>query len=234
MTTSSRKVLVVAAHPDDEVLGCGATIANHSERGDQVSVLIMAEGATSRLSKRERSVVMTELTELNSAAQMANSILGVKRLNLLGFPDNRMDSVDLLDVIKVVETEINEWQPDIVYTHHVGDVNIDHRVIHDAVIAATRPLPGRKLQTVLFFEIASSTEWRPAASAYPFSPNWFVDITSHWQKKKLALEAYASEMRSYPHPRSLEAVEYLAKWRGVSVGYHYAEAFMLGRHILGA
>lgn len=153
MTTSSQKVLVVAAHPDDEVLGCGATIAIHSERGDQVSVLIMAEGATSRLSKRERSVVMMELTELNSAAQVANSILGVKRLNLLDFPDNRMDSVDLLDVIKVIETEINEWQPDIVYTHHVGDVNIDHRVIHDAVIAATRPLPGRKLQTVLFLRL---------------------------------------------------------------------------------
>lgn len=234
MTISSRRVLVVAAHPDDEILGCGATIAYHSERGDQVSVLIMAEGATSRLSTRDRSVVIAELSELSVAAQIANKILGVKRLNLLDFPDNRMDGVELLDVIKVIEAEINEWQPDIVYTHNASDVNIDHRVIHDAVISATRPLPGKKLQTLLFFEIASSTEWRPAASAIPFTPNWFIDITPHWQKKKIALEAYASEMRSYPHPRSLEAVEYLSKWRGASVGYHYAEAFMLGRHMLGA
>lgn len=232
MTTHPRKVLVVAAHPDDEILGCGATIASHIEHGDQVSVLIMAEGATSRLFKRNRSEVKDELSELHLAALAANDILGVTRLQLLDFPDNRMDSVDLLDVIKVIEAEINAWQPNILYTHHSGDVNIDHRVIHDAVIAATRPQPLNNVHTLLFFEVASSTEWRPAASAQPFSPNWFVDITNHWQKKQAALEAYKSEMRPYPHTRSIEALESLAKWRGSSVGYAYAEAFILGRHII--
>lgn len=225
------KVLVIAAHPDDEVIGCGGAIARHAANGDQVAVLIVAEGATSRASQRDRSSAKDELTALASAAQIANSALGVTRLNLLDFPDNRMDSVERLDVIKRIEAEIAIWQPATVYTHHAGDVNIDHRIVHDAVVVACRPQPGHCVRTLLFFEVASSTEWRPSASGPAFLPDWFVGIDDFWEAKRAALDAYASEMRESPHPRSVAALEHLARWRGATVGLSMAEAFMLGRLI---
>ena len=123
----SNSVLVVAAHPDDEVLGCGGTIARHARNGDHVQVLIVAEGATSRYLRRDRLQVDEELSALARSAQKAGSILGAAGVELLDFPDNRLDSVDRLDLIKVVEDRINQFQPQLVYVHHVGDVNVDHR-----------------------------------------------------------------------------------------------------------
>lgn len=231
MVSVSRKVLVVAAHPDDEVLGCGGAIARHTALGDEVSVLIVAEGATSRNSEHSRAASADELAVLGTAARAANQVLGVQRLNMLDFPDNRLDRVDLLDLIKRIEAEIADWQPEVVYTHHAGDVNIDHRILNDAVVASCRPQPGHCVRILLFYEVASSTEWRPAASGLAFTPDWFVDISAYWATKRRALEAYATEMRAFPHPRSVEAVEHLAGWRGASVGCGYAEAFMLGRLI---
>lgn len=231
MASVSRKVLVVAAHPDDEVLGCGGTIARHTALGDEVSVMIVAEGITSRSPENKRAAATRDLAGLSAAATAANKALGVQRLDLLAFPDNRLDSVDLLDLIRCVEAEIALWRPEIVYTHHAGDVNVDHCILNDAVVAACRPQPGHCVRTLLFYEVASSTEWRPAASRTPFAPDWFVDISAHWATKRRALEAYASEMRPAPHPRSVDALEHLAGWRGASVGCAYAEAFMLGRHI---
>lgn len=224
-------VLVVAAHPDDEVIGCGGTIARHVAYGDTVSVLIVAEGVTSRSDKRNSDTDHHELNNLAKAAAAANTAIGVARLNLLNFPDNRMDGMERLDVVKRVEAELAEVSPTIVYTHHAGDVNIDHRVLHDAVIAACSPQPGASVQTLLFFEVASSTEWRPAASAIQFQPDWFVDIADYWPAKAAALAAYSGEMRSFPHPRSITALEHLARWRGACVGRMMAEAFMLGRRI---
>lgn len=226
------KVLVVAAHPDDEVLGCGGAIAKHTEQGDIVHVLIMAEGATSRSLQRDRAKAKNQLSALALAAQQASEILGVQSLKLHHFPDNRMDSCDLLDVIKVIEKKISQYQPEIIYTHHFGDVNIDHRRIHEAVVTAVRPIPGQIVQTLLFFEIASSTEWQPSSSALPFTPNWFVDISETLSLKIKALTAYESEMRPFPHARSVNALEHLAKWRGASVGVEAAEAFLLGRNLI--
>ncbi|NRB09203.1 MAG: PIG-L family deacetylase [Richelia sp.] len=226
------KVLVVAAHPDDEVLGCGGAIAKHTEQGDIVHVLIMAEGATSRSLQRDRAKAKNQLSALALAAQQASEILGVQSLKLHHFPDNRMDSCDLLDVIKVIEKKISQYQPEIIYTHHFGDVNIDHRRIHEAVVTAVRPIPGQIVQTLLFFEIASSTEWQPSSSALPFTPNWFVDISETLSLKMKALTAYESEMRPFPHARSVNALEHLAKWRGASVGVEAAEAFLLGRNLI--
>lgn len=227
-----KKVLVVAAHPDDEVLGCGATIAKHAEAGDEVHVVILAEGVTSRDKVRQRTNHTTELSELANTAHTANKILGVKSLSLHDLPDNRLDSVDLLDIVKMIENSVQSLKPDILYTHHVGDVNIDHRRIHDAVITATRPQPGQSVKTLLFFEVQSSTEWQPPGSAPPFAPNWFVDVSLTLELKMKALAAYTMEMRDWPHARSCEAVEYLARWRGASVGCDAAEAFVLGRQIL--
>ena len=224
-------ILVVAAHPDDEVLGCGGAIAKHTQNGDQVHILILAEGATSRNPNRDRQLFASELSTLETAAHQASKILGVDSLFLYDFPDNRMDSCDLLDIIKVIEQAIDQYQPQIVYTHHAGDVNIDHQLIHRATVTACRPIPNQSVQTLLFFEIPSSTEWQTSGSALPFIPNWFVDISETLECKLKALEIYESEMRPYPHPRSLEAVEYLARWRGATIGVKAAEAFILGRNL---
>lgn len=225
------RVLVVAAHPDDEVLGCGGTIARHADAGDQVHVLIVAEGATSRLQNRDRKRVSNELSGLAQAAQTAGSILGAAGVELLDFPDNRLDSLDRLELIKTMEQHIGRHKPQVVYMHHAGDVNVDHRRLHEAVITACRPTPGQPVRRLLSFEVASSTEWQPPGSAPAFQPNWFVDISAHWGRKLKALEAYSNEMRAWPHARSIDALEHLARWRGAQVGVEAAEAFCLLRQL---
>ncbi|MGG3887908.1 PIG-L deacetylase family protein [Metabacillus fastidiosus] len=228
-----RKVLVIAAHPDDEVLGCGGSMARHVKEGAIVHSVILAEGITSREAKRNREAHREEFALLHQAAQRANDILGVHHLKLLDFPDNRMDSLDRLDIIKIIEELINEVKPNIIYTHHSGDVNIDHRRIHEAVVTAVRPIPGNHyVEELLFFETASSTEWMTPGSAPVFVPNWYVNIENTLALKLRALEAYAYEMREWPHARSTRALDYLAKWRGANIGVQAAEAFMLGRKII--
>ncbi len=221
-------VLVVAAHPDDEVLGCGGTIYRMTKEGRKVHVLIMADGESSR----DTGVDNKKIEARNSAAEKASEILNCSSLKLLELPDNRMDGIELLDIIKPIENLIDEYQPSLVLTHHRGDVNIDHRLVHEAVITACRPQPGSSVGELLFFEVPSSTEWRPASDNESFNPNWFVDISSSLEFKLKALQAYKDELREYPHPRSMEAVEALSRWRGSIVGAHAAESFMLGRKIL--
>lgn len=227
----NKSIFIVAAHPDDEVLGCGGTIARHADEGDQVQVLIVAEGATSRQQQRDRNQASDELSALAQAAQQAGVILGASGVELLNFPDNRLDSLDRLDLIKQIEERIARHQPQVVYVHHAGDVNIDHRRLHEAVVTACRPIPGQPVRRLLSFEVASSTEWQPPGSAPAFQPNWFVDISFQWTRKREALEAYASEMRHWPHARSIQAVEHLASWRGAQVGVEAAEAFCLLRQL---
>ena len=227
-----KRILVIAAHPDDEVLGCGATIVRHTKLGDEVRVVILAEGVTSRDKKRDRKQRSSDLSQLAKAAHRANEILGVSSLTLHDFPDNRMDSVNLLDVIKEVEGFINKYKPEIVYTHHYGDLNIDHKIVHEAVVTACRPMPSQIAKTLLFFEIPSSTEWRMSNTTSYFIPNWFMNVTDTLSIKLKALEVYQSEMRNWPHSRSIEAVEHLARWRGASIGVEAAEAFVLGRNLV--
>jgi LmbE family N-acetylglucosaminyl deacetylase len=224
-------VLVVAAHPDDEVLGCGGTIARHVDAGDVVQVLIVAEGATSRQSKRDRGQAAEELSSLAQAAQAAGAILGATGVTLLDLPDNRLDSLDRLNLIKRIEERIALQQPQVVYVHHAGDVNIDHRRLHEAVVTACRPTPGQPVRRLLSYEVASSTEWQPPGSAPAFHPNWFIDITAQLTRKRKALEAYSSEMRPWPHARSIEALDHLARWRGAQMGVEAAEAFCLLRQL---
>jgi LmbE family N-acetylglucosaminyl deacetylase len=228
---SSNTVLVVAAHPDDEVLGCGGTIARHADSGDRVFVLIVAEGATSRQWQRDRAEAVDELTSLAQAAQSASAILGAVGVEILDLPDNRLDSVDRLDLIKQIEERIARHQPQLVYVHHAGDVNVDHRRLHEAVVTSCRPSPGQQVRRLLSYEVASSTEWQPPGSAPTFQPNWFVEITNQWDRKRQALEAYAAEMRPWPHPRSIKALKHLAHWRGAQVGVEAAEAFCLLRQV---
>lgn len=228
---SAQQVLIVAAHPDDEVLGCGGTIARHADAGDQVQVLIVAEGATSRQQQRDRTQASDELSALAQAAHKAGAILGAQGVELLALPDNRLDSLDRLDLTKLIEERIAHHQPRVVYVHHAGDVNVDHRRLHEAVVTACRPTPGHSVLRLLSFEVASSTEWQPPGSAPAFQPNWFVDISTQWPRKREALAVYANEMRPWPHARSLEALEHLARWRGAQVGVEAAEAFCLLRQL---
>lgn len=225
------RILAIAAHPDDEVLGCGATLAKHAKENDEVHILILAEGATSRATVRDREKWLHKISELKEASTEAGNILGASSVTLESFPDNRMDSCDLLDVIKVIEVSLDKYRPDIVYTHHAGDLNIDHCRVHEAVNVSCRPMPSSSVKTLLYFEVPSSTEWQPPGSAPAFSPSWFVDISQTLSLKLDALKVYQSEMREWPHPRSLEAVEHLARWRGATVGRTACESFVVGRNI---
>ena len=219
----SKSVLVVAAHADDEVLGCGGTIARHVAEGDIVHVVFMADGVGSRgadVSKQHQS--------RNLSRDEALQILGVLECNALDFPDNRMDSVPLLDVVKALEPIIDQVQPTRVYTHHHGDLNVDHRVTHQAVLTACRPMPGSSVREILAFEVMSSTEWATLGAA-PFVPNAFVDISNYLSKKLGALAAYDMEMRPVPHSRSVAHVKALALHRGNCVGLEAAEAFEMIR-----
>lgn len=227
----SDPVVVVAAHADDEVLGCGGTLAQFARQGRAVHVLLIADGENSRSSATEQ-VDAVKLAARQSAATRAAEILGCASVEQLGLPDNRLDTIALLDLVQHVERFIRQHRPTTVLTHHAGDVNIDHRIMHDAVIAACRPQPGHSVDELLFFEVPSSTEWRPPGSALSFSPTWFVDITATLDTKLAALEVYREEMRAFPHARSVEGVQALARWRGVTVGVEAAEAFMLGRKII--
>ena len=222
----SDNVLVVAAHPDDEVLGCGATIARHTAAGDRVHILILADGVGARQGNHGN----TSQTRVR-AAEAAAAILRAEQPRLLDLPDNRLDSSPLLDIVQRVEAVVTEVKPKILYTHHAGDLNIDHRITHQAVMTACRPVPGACWRRILCFEVASSTEWQTPSAADAFLPNWFVDVTETLTHKLDALQAYAAELRPWPHPRSLQAIEHLARWRGANVGLEAAEAFMLARAI---
>ena len=168
---------------------------------------------------------------MKKAAEASRNILGASEVELLDLPDNRLDSLSRLDLIKPIEERIHSLLPEIVYVHHAGDVNVDHRRLHEAVVTACRPTPRQSVKRLLSYEVASSSEWQPPGSAPAFQPNWFVEISDQWQRKREALLAYASEMRPWPHARSIKAVEHLAHWRGAQVGVETAEAFCLLRQL---
>lgn len=211
-------VLVIAAHPDDEILGPGGTLARHANDGEAVHVLIVAEGATAREGGGD-------VDALKAAAAGAAKAIGIETPLMLGLPDNRLDTMALLDVIQPIEAAVREIAPATVYTHHGGDLNVDHRIVHQAVVTACRPLPGSTVKKLYGFETLSSTEWTTPAMGPAFNPTHFVDITETLAAKKTALECYKTEMRPFPHPRSMEAVEALARLRGSHAGLEAAEAF---------
>ena len=222
----TQSIIILAAHPDDEVLGCGGTIAKFADEGAAVHVAFLADGVFSRAG--EEQAQRSELVSRRAAAQKACDILGVRSVSFGDFPDNRMDTIPLLELTQAVEALIVKHQPQTVFTHHAGDANIDHRRLHDAVVTACRPQRGHPVKTLLCFEVPSSTEWQLPGSAPAFTPNWFVDISATLVRKLAALEAYAEELRAWPHPRSRQGVEHLAHWRGATVGVDAAEAFILG------
>jgi LmbE family N-acetylglucosaminyl deacetylase len=221
--------MVVAAHPDDEVLGLGGTINQIVATQQGVArAVILGEGITSRSDARDPIKWKHELAAHKENIHLAGKCIGFESWGIYDFPDNRFDSVALLDIIKVLEKEIEQFRPDIIFTHHPGDLNIDHRVSTDALLAATRPLPGVAARTIISYETPSSTEWNFSSAAPIFTPNMFIVLKNEEIQAKLkAMECYKSECRDYPHPRSLRALEIIARRWGTVVGSEYAEAFQI-------
>lgn len=214
------KILVIAAHPDDEVLGCGGTIAKMAAEGKQVEILILGEGATSRDGSTGGEVEL-----LRADARKAAEVLGAVNVHFASLPDNRFDSVPLLDVIKQIETVIDEVQPEIVFTQHGGDLNVDHEITFRAVMTAVRPMAERGIRALYAYEVASSTEWAFQKFEPVFRPSLFMDIDGFVEKKIEAMAAYEMESRPAPHPRSPEVLRAMAVTRGSAAGLKAAEAF---------
>jgi LmbE family N-acetylglucosaminyl deacetylase len=223
-------VLVVAAHPDDEVLGCGGTMARLAHEGHTVHIAIMGEGVTSRHAQRG-DADPKELSRLHQQVHTAAAKVGVKDVSLFKLPDNRLDTVPLLDIVKLLEGLVKELKPEVIYTHHPGDLNIDHGVVHRAVLTATRPMTGQSVRDIYAFEVPSSTEWGFQRLEPSFRPNVFVDVAATLDAKIAALACYDTETRKFPHPRSPEALRAIAQRWGSVVGCHAAEAFELIRSI---
>jgi LmbE family N-acetylglucosaminyl deacetylase len=222
-------VMVIAAHPDDEILGAGGVIARHSACGDEVNIVILGEGITSRITvcDSEKKGLMLAL---HQAAYRAAEILGAKNLHLLALPDNRFDTVPLLDIVQKIENLAAQYTPDIIYTHFHGDLNIDHVITSRAVMTAFRPLPGAECCQIYAFGVPSATGWGYQSEG--FVPNVFIDISQTLDKKMDALNEYESEMQRWPHARSLEAVKSSARYWGSMAGIEAAEPFILLRKVI--
>ncbi len=225
-----KTILVVAAHPDDEILGCGGTMARLARAGVAVHIAIMGEGATSRADSRAAGDAQA-VEALGNQARQAAALVGARDVTLFGLPDNRFDTLALLDVVKPIEKLIAALGPDTIFTHHHGDLNVDHQTVNRAVLTASRPKPGSPVKEVLAFEIASSTEWAFQHLQPAFHANTFFDISDTLAVKTRALDCYQTEVCAFPHPRSAEALEAIGKRWGSVVGCAAAEAFEVIRSI---
>ena len=219
----NKKILIVAAHPDDEILGCGGTIIKY-KKFSEIEVMFMTDGVSSRgkdklkaLKRKEESLKLFKFLKL-------------KKPTFLNFPDNKMDSIPMLKIVKQIEKKIKNFKPNVIITHFSHCLNIDHKKTFEAVMTASRPIKNTNIKTILSFEILSSTEWSQNFKDN-FNPNFFIDISNLITKKINALKFYKSEIKKFPHSRSFKGVESLAKLRGISCGCKNAEAFYLVRHI---
>lgn len=224
------KVLVIVAHPDDEVLGMGGTIAKYVDNGDEVSLLIVTDGSTSQY--KDDLYLAQIIEEKKKETQRAADILGISKIYYGGQPDMKLDMTEHTDINAVIEKIVDDYQPNIVYTHFDGDVNKDHQCVFESTLVACRPVPGQTIKELYSFSIPSSTEWSPQNTKTVFVPNIYVDIEGKYAEKKYsAMEQYRTELRSYPHPRSLETLKILDQAVGLQVGLKCAESFIVHRII---
>lgn len=222
----AKNILIVVAHADDEVLGCGGTIRKFAMQGASVNVMLLSTGVFGRTGAQE-----SENQERIRSIHKTKNILSIDEFLLRDYPDNKFDTLSVSEIAKDIEEVVRQKQPQLVITHHSGDLNQDHRQVYHATMIACRPIPNAPVQALWSCEIPSASGWQ-ATDDKPFIPDVFIDITEHMNAKKEALEAYAQEMRDFPHARSYEGCEALARWRGSSVGLGAAEAFVTNRLIL--
>jgi LmbE family N-acetylglucosaminyl deacetylase len=220
-----KKIAIISAHPDDEVLGCGGTIIKHKTNGDALSFLWMTNGIDSRQLSNQ-----SDFEERNLGFKQAIDFIKPNYFESESFPDNQLDHVPLLNIIRTVENFIEKTKPDIIYTHFHNDLNIDHSITCRAVLTASRPGSKTFVKEIYSFEVPSSTEFNPVGEV--FIPDTYIDITEQIEKKKKYLTCYNSEMREVPHPRSIDNILAIDQVRGSQVNLHYAEAFMTLRRII--
>ena len=229
----NKRILIVVAHPDDELLGLGATMHRLiNDYSVKTHVIILGEGLTSRSLTRNSKEWTEQLLIHKTNIRSAQNEIGYHTLNTYDFPDNRFDSVDLLNIIKVIEKEKKSFIPDVIFTHHGGDLNIDHQRTFEAVVTASRPMDDETVKAIITFETPSGTEWRSNTDPRHFLPNLYISVSSKNIEAKIkGMEKYKFETRKFPHPRSPEALRILAQRWGINVGVNYAEAFSIVRII---
>ena len=222
-----KKVLVVASHPDDEILGCGGTLYKLKKKGVKISAIFLSDGESSRKNLNIKKLIL----ERRKQAKKAAKIIGITNLVFGDFPDNSMDTVPMLKIIQFIEKQIKKLKPDTIFTHFDNDLNIDHQITSKAVATACRPIKNQTVKSILFFEVLSSSEWNISTKNKNFKPNYFININKSIKYKIKALKCYKKEIKKWPHPRSIKGVDLLSKNRGSAVGFLNAEAFILGRHV---
>lgn len=218
------RVVVLGAHPDDEILGAGGTLARHVEDGHEVHAIVVADGASSRASDEMRIA-------LEKDAARAAEAIGFTSIRLESLPDQRLDTVPFIDLTQIIESILDDMEPDVVYTHFPGDVNFDHGLVARATWTACRPYARPQLRRFAVFETPSSTEWAWPVNDSSLQPNHFVDITETLDKKIAAMECYQSELRDYPHPRSSRSLRERAAFWGSQVGRLAVEPFRILRDV---
>jgi LmbE family N-acetylglucosaminyl deacetylase len=218
------RVLIVAPHPDDEVLGCGGVMARHAAEGAEVQVVVVTRGIEEKYPDSLIAQVRGELAE-------AHRILGISGVRYLEFPAPRLDTIPRHELADAIRAVLSEFRPEIVYVPHHGDVHLDHGQVYHAVLVAARPLSNCPVRRLLSYETLSETEWSPPRPTAAFHPTVFVDIAEYLEKKLAAMACYRSQLKEPPNPRSLRNIEALARVRGATIDTHAAEAFMLIRDI---
>ena len=223
-----KKVLIIAAHPDDDAFGCGGTIKKLANQKNKIYAIYFTDGVSARINKKD---LKKKINDRKKNSEKASKILGIKRCIYHSFPDNQLDKIPLLEIIQKIEEQIKKIKPDLILTHFENDLNIDHQIINRAVVTATRPKPNFRLKKILMFETLSSTEWKFSNKTKNFNPNYFVDISKTINQKIKSVKCYKNEIFNWPHPRSEKGVKTLAMFRGQSVGLKFAEAFQLLRNV---
>ena len=223
----NKNILVLAAHADDDALGCGGTLAKLANQGCKIHATYFTDGVSSRKDKKK---IKEKILNRKKHSLEASKILGIKSVKNFLYPDNKLDAVPLIKIIRNIESVINRIKPEIIFTHYENDLNVDHQIINRATITATRPKPKSKINQILLFETLSSSEWKfTNKKKNIFNPNYFVDIQKTINTKIKALKCYKDEILKWPHPRSIKGVQNLAMYRGQTVGIKFAEAFYLLR-----